>query len=208
MPTTRRVLYDAATGATIPIAGIRAAQKLARTAATGAMSTAGGYGSEASDVGATLVPELTREATHAQGFSPADLNAMFLSSAGAAEGGRGTVSGEATRMAARTHNTGALSGVLDEAARGAGRTTATAGLNTQIQNAMLKERQRQAGLSGLAGVRGGDIRAQLEAEGLVPQDINAWSNAGKTGWLQNTLGVIDTLSGAAGGAAGLKKAWG
>jgi hypothetical protein len=48
-------------------------------------------------------------------------------------------------------------------------------------------------LSGLEGLYGEDVNANLKAQSLVPEDINAWGNAGKTGWLQNTLAVINTL---------------
>lgn len=207
MPTTRRVERDSL-GFVQDIAGIKKAQKAAQNAATTASATGAKYGSEAEDIGSTLVPTLKTEATHPQGYDPNDLNAMLVGGEQGAGGATGSLAGEANLEAARTHNTGALSGVLDELARTKTRQLSTNALDIQGENARLKEKKRQAGLSGLEGLYGEDVNAGLKAQGLVPEDINAWANAGKTGWLQNTLGVIDTLSGAGKSAAGLKTAFG
>jgi hypothetical protein len=53
---------------------------------------------------------------------------------------------------------------------------------------------------------GTDVNAQLKAMGIIPEDINAGLNAGKSGWLQNTEGVLGTLSGMGSSAAGAFKA--
>ncbi len=115
-----------------------------------------------------LIPELTREATHPTGYNPNDLNAMLVGGEQGAGGAAGGLAGETGLRAARSRNTGALSGVLGEISRNKGRQLSENALNVQGMNAQEKERQRQAGLSGLEGVRGGDIKANLEAQGLVP----------------------------------------
>lgn len=202
MPTTRRVERDPL-GFVQDIAGIKKAQKAAQNAASTASATGTKYGSEAEDIGSTLVPTLKGEATHPVGYDPRDLNAMLVAGEEGAGGATGSLKSEAELSAARTHNTGALSGVLDELARTKTRQLSENALNVQGENARLKEKKRQAGLSGLEGLYGEDVNAGLKAQGLVPEDINAWANAGKTGWLQNTLGTIDTLTG---GAANARKA--
>lgn len=196
MPTTRRVLTDPL-GFVTEIAGIKKATKAAQGAATTAADTGAKYGASADTLGATLVPELTKEATHPTGFNPTDVNNMLVAGEEGAGGATGSIVGQGNLEAARTHNTGALSAVLDEAGREKARTLSSNALNVQNQNAMLKEKQRQSGLAGLADLYGEDVNAGLKAQGLVPEDINAWSNANKTGWLQNTTGVLDTLTGAA-----------
>lgn len=194
--TTRRVIFDPMTGATYDVAGIRAAEKMAKSAASTAAGTAAGFGSEAADIGSMLVPELTKEALHPQGFNPADLNSMLVEGEQSAGGGNAAIAGEAGLRAARSRNNASLSSVLDEAERAKTRNMGENALGVQGANARLKESQRQQGLAGLAGQRNTDVHADLEAQGLVPQDIKAWTDASKSGWLQNTLGVIDTLTGA------------
>lgn len=206
--TTRRVMVDPMTGATYDIAGIRAAEDMAKSAGSRAVQTSAQYGSEANDIGSMLVPELTKEALHPQGFNPTDLNAMLVGGEQSAGGANASIAGEAGLRAARSRNNASLSSVLDEATRAKTRQMGENALGVQGANAHLKEQQRQEGLAGLSGVRSGDMHADLEAQGLVPQDIKAWTDASKTGWLQNTLGVIDTLAGAGKSAAGLKTAFG
>jgi hypothetical protein len=179
---------------------------MAKSAAGIAMGTAQDYGSQASDIGSMLVPELTKEALHPTGFNPADLNAMLVAGEQGAGGANAGIAGEAGLRAARSRNTGSLSAILDEASRGKTRQLSENALGVQSENAREKERQRQAGLTGLEGVRGGDIHAQLQAQGLVPEDINAWVKAAsrEPTMFQDVLGSINALSGSkAGGKIGL-----
>ena len=190
--TTRRVLHDPL-GFSVDVAGIKKATKSAETAAHTAADTGAKYGSEGEDIGSTLVPTLKAEATHPTGFQPGDLNAMLVGGEEGAGGATGSLKSDAALTAARTHNTGSLSALTDELERGKVRQLSENALNVQGQNAALKEKQRQAGISGLEGLYGTDVNAGLKAQGLVPEDINAWANANKTGWLQNTLDTINTL---------------
>jgi len=141
-----------------------------------------------------LIPELTREATHPTGYNPNDLNAMLVGGEQGAGGAAGGLAGETGLRAARSRNTGALSGVLGEISRNKGRQLSENALNVQGMNAQEKERQRQAGLSGLEGVRGGDIKANLEAQGLVPEDIKMWKANQGRGFFQGMLDLMGTGS--------------
>lgn len=173
----------------------------AKSATSQAFGTAAGYGAEAGDIGSMLVPALTQEALHPTGFNPADLNSMLVAGEQGAGGATGAISGEANLRAARSRNNASLSSVLDEAERGKTRQLSQNALDVQGQNAALKEKQRQAGLAGLSKERGMDVNAQLEAQKLVPEDINAWSKATEaehnTGLFSDVLSTIGTLTGAA-----------
>lgn len=173
------------------------AKGMAKRAANTATATAGGYGSAATDISSKLVPEFTKEATHPQGFAPEDLNAMLVKGEEGAGGAAGSLMGEAGLRATRSRNTGALSGVLGEIAREKTRALGGNALNVQTMNAEEKQRQRSEGLRGLEGVYGTDVGAQLKAEGLVPEDINAMLKANESGWGKNLKGWVDTLTGAA-----------
>lgn len=199
--TSRRVASDPLFGSW-PIAGIKAATGAAQGAAKTAAGTGAKYGSAADTVGSTLVPTLTKDVTNPQGFTPEQTNAMLVKGAEGAGGAASGIAGEAGLRAARSRNTGALSGVLDEAAREKMRTSAGVGLDVATKNAMLQQQQREQALKQLQGLYGTDVEAGLKAQGLVPEDINAWANANKTGWVQN---VDDTIASLGQGAAGAGK---
>jgi hypothetical protein len=184
------------------------AKAKAGKAADTATSEGSRYGSEGSSISSTLVPELRREATSPTGFMPNDLNAMLVGGAEGAGGATGALSGEATLGAARSRNTGALSGVLDEIARSKTRALGSQALGVQSMNAEEKQRQRSEGLHGLESVYGTDVGAQLKEQGLVPEDINAMLKANESGWGKNLMDWTKTLTGAAGGASSLKTAFG
>jgi hypothetical protein len=198
--TTRRVLRDPL-GFTEPFAGDKAAKGLAKGAANTANTTAGGYGTAATGIGSTLVPELTQEAKNPTGYNPTDLNAMQVGAQQGAGGAAGSLVGQATTGAARSRNIGALPGQLDSIARSKTMADSNASLGIQSSNAKLKEQQKQAGLKGLEGVYGTDVGAQLKAEGLVPEDVDAMAKADQTGWGKDLMAWINTGTNAAATAA-------
>ena len=179
----------------------RAAQSAAQGAANNASATAGSYGSTAAGIGGTIIPTLTRDVNNAPGFSPTDLNSMLVAGEQGAGGANSAITGQAGLTAARTRNSAALPGVFDQAARRQAQTLSQNALNVQGQNAQLKQKQRSQAFSGLQGLYGTDVNAQLKAMGIDTNDINAEVNAGKSGWLQNGLDIASTLSGMGLGAA-------
>lgn len=181
----------------------RAAQASAKDAVNTAKNTGAGYGNQASGIAGTIIPTLQREATNPTGFNPTDVNNMLVAGEQGAGGANSGITGEANLRAARTRNAGGFSGALDQAARVKGQQLSQNALGVQNENAQLKEKQRQSGISGLQGMYGQDVQAQLHAMGLVPEDINAQVNAGKSGWLQNFTSVLDSISGAGKSAASL-----
>lgn len=175
----------------------RALQKQGTNAATGASSTAGSYGTQAGTIAGTLVPQLTRMATNPAGLNPTDLNQLSVANQQAAGGAAASNANQAQLRATRSNNVGSLSSVLDSNARNKMATLADAANKTQVYNSNLKNEQQQSALKGLQGIYGTDVGAQIGSQGQVANDINAATNAGKSGWLQNTLGTISTITGGA-----------
>lgn len=189
--TSRRVASDPLFG-TQPIAGIKKATGAAQSAAGTAAKTGGTYGEEASDIGSTLVPTLKRDVNNAPGFTPEQQNAQIVGGEQGLGGATSGLAGEAGLRAIRTRNVGANAGTLDELAREKMRQSSNIGLDVAQKNAELQQAQRAQALKQLQGLFGTDVEAGLKAQSLVPEDINAWTNANKTGWLQNVESGIDT----------------
>jgi hypothetical protein len=199
--TARRVISDPIVGNT-EIAGIRAATTAASQAAQTAAQTGAQYGQLAGGIGGMLVPYLESSLTNAPGFGPAAENAMLVKGLEGAGGAASGIAGEAGLRAVRSRNVGGTTGVLDEAAREKMRTSAGVGLDVATKNAMLQAQQRSQAQQQLEQLYGTNVGAQLKAQSLVPEDINAWTNASKAGWLQNVEGVMGAIGGMAGGIGG------
>ena len=174
----------------------------AQNAANAAGTTAAGYGSAATGIGGTLTPILTKEATNPTGLTPTEKNAQLVAGEEGAGGATGSVAGAAGLQANRTRNTGALSGVLDAAARAKSQQFSRGAENVQNEDTMLKEGNRQAGIRGLQQQFGTNVGAQLGSAGQISHDVEAGVQANNTGWLQNTLNTINTLTGSAKNVAG------
>jgi len=181
----------------------RGVQSAAMAGSKTATGTASGYGNTAGDVGATLIPGLTRQFTNPEGFSPTDLNNQFVAAEQASGGATGALNDQARLQAARTRNTGSTAAIMDQAARRGGQNLSTAALDIQNKNAMLKEQQRQQAAKQLESIYGTDVGAQLKSMGIANEDLGTALEAGKSGWLQNTLNTINTITGAAKSAAPL-----
>lgn len=181
---------------------MRSAQNQANNAVTTAANTGTNLGSEAQGIGSNLTPFLTQEMEHPQGYSQQDTSAMLSSGLGGAGGADAGIAGMANKEAATTRNAGGFQAALDDAARD--RTKAAAGASEGIaaQNAGLKQTQQQEGAEGLQKMYGTDTSGMLDAMGQQAPDINAETNAGSQGWLQNTVGVLKALQGAGGKSAG------
>ena len=191
--TTRNVIVDPETGAIEPANFIKAATGAAQQGAKTAAQTGGQYGAGAQDIGGMLVPQLKADVTNPQGFGTAAQNAMLVQGLEGAGGAASGIAGEAGLRAARSRNVGGSAGILDEAAREKMRTSADVGLDVATKNAMLQQQQRASALKQLEGLYGTDVGAQLKAQSLVPEDIDAWAKANQTGWLQNVDEAVNML---------------
>jgi hypothetical protein len=182
---------------------MKSAQNQAGKATNNAIDTGQNLGQQAAGVNATLDPFLTQELQHPQGFSQPDQSAMLAAALGGAGGATSGITGQANLEAARSGNSGGFQAALDDAARS--RTKAAAGASEGIaaDNAQLKQTQQQDAARGLQSTYGTEQSGMLSAMGQVPDDINANVNAGKSGWLQNTMGILSTLNGGATAAGSL-----
>lgn len=180
----------------------RSAQGQAKNNMTTANTTAGGFGSEASGISGAVIPGLEREATNPQGFAPTDVNNMLVAGGEAVGGANAGITGEANLEAARTRNAGGFASALDEAARIKSRQLSTNALDVSGRQAAEKEKQRQFAQGQLTNIMQSDRANQLRAMGLSEEAIQQELAAGRQGWLQNTEGVINTITGAGKAATG------
>src|SRR5271170_2339510 len=169
------------------------------TAAKGAVNSANtmanNYGSGATSIGSTLVPFEQKQLTNPSGINPTDINNMLVAGEQGAGGANAGITGQANLEAARTHNTGALSGVLDQASRNKTQQLSQNALGVQNENARVKLGQQSEAAKDLGGLYGTDVNAQLKAEGLVPEDINSWTGAATTGPLQQGMAFLSGVGG-------------
>ncbi len=150
-----------------------------------AADTSAKLGNEAQAVGANLTPFETQEMLHPQGYSQQDQSAMLAAGAGGAGGAASALVGQAAQRAGASRNAGGFQAALDDAARMREKGVAGASENMAAENANLKQRQQQAGASGLEHQYGVDTSGMLQSAGQEAGDINAEMNADKYGWIQN-----------------------
>jgi len=184
-----------------PIKLDRSIQNRAKSNSTTDVNNATGYNATASQIGSSLIPGLEREAQNPQGFTPVQKNNMLVASQQAVGGANSGITGQANLAAARTRNAGGFARALDEAARQKGRQLSSNALGVQNEDARVALQRQQDAQHQLAGLYGTDTSAALKSMGLSDEALNTALQAGKSGWLQNTEGVIDTLTGAATAAA-------
>lgn len=186
---------------------MRSAASQASSAYNQANNTANTLGGEAQGIGANLTPFLTAEMLHPQGMGQSGLSAETSAALGGAGGATSGITGQAAQRAGVSHNAGGFQAALDEAARQRTKAAAGASEGVAAQNEQLKERQQQAGAQGLANMYGVDTSGMLQSQGQEANDINAEVNANNSGWLQNSMGLINTMANSANAAANTKKAW-
>lgn len=148
---------------------------LANNSTANALSSASN--TNANNVYSTLAPTLTHEATSPAGFAPSDLTAMHTAATDSLGGSTAGITGQANLTAARTRNAGAFQPALSEAGRDASRKDAEAAVTIQAQNAMQREKNRQAGIQGLQGLYGTLDKSTLDALGIGNQAIGAANGA-------------------------------
>jgi hypothetical protein len=178
---------------------MRSAVSQAGNAFNTAESTGTTLGTEAQGIGANLTPFLTQEMEHPQGLGQEGIAAETGAALGGAGGADAGLVGQANQRAAVSRNAGGFQAALDDAARQRMKAAAGSSEDIQAQNENLKQQQQQEGANGLAKMYGVDTSGQLESQGQMANDINAETNANKTGWLQNTIAIMNALKPGAGG---------
>jgi hypothetical protein len=185
----------------------RAANAQAKQGEQAAQTTASNEGATANSIQGNLIPFYSQEMNTQHGFTPQQANEMLTYSEGGAGGATSGLEGEGNLEAARTGNTSSYSGVLDDLARNKQKTSANASEGIGAEDVASAKQLNQAGASGEAGLYGADTTAMLNAMGIQTGDINAEVNADKTGWFQNLMQGLQTVSGMAGAASGVNSSF-
>jgi hypothetical protein len=149
-------------------------QDLANSGQAQAASTM--YGGQAGGLYSSLAPALTAEATNPQGYGPTALAKMNTDSQQSLGGSNAGVTGQAGLEAARTRNAGGATAALDASSQSAQRQNSENAIGTDLQDANLKQKQQQEGLSGLNSLYGTNVNAEKGEQGISNQALN---NAGQ-----------------------------
>lgn len=181
---------------------MRSAQKQAGSAYNTAESTGATLGGEAQGIGANLTPFLTAEMLHPEGIGQTGIAAEEGAALGGAGGAASGIVGLGNQRAAVSRNAGGFQAALDDAARQRMKAAAGASEGITAQNEKEKLNQQQEGAAGLEHMYGVDTSGMLNSMNQEHEDINSEVEAGKSGWLQNSLAVINALKGGRGGPAG------
>lgn len=186
----------------------RSANQQANQLQTSAGNAAQTAGANAASDRALLMPTLRADLSGNNGLNATQRNNLLVASQQGTGGASAGLAGTAGLTAARSRNSGALSGTLDAIARARNQTASQAGLGVQNESQQLANQRENQALGQVQGLYGTDVSSQLKGMGLQNEAINSELAADKTGWLQNAEGVADTLSGmgknAAGAFAGLQ----
>lgn len=175
----------------------RQAQNQANSTFGTATGNAANYGGDASGINGTLTPFLTQRLLNPSGYSQGDMGAMLANAFGSAGGATSGVTGQANLEAGRSRNDAGFSTALAEAARARTASAAHTSEGIAADNANLKQDQSNNAAKMLQGLYGTDVGAQNEALNTANSATQTGIEAGKSGWLQNALGIINTLTGAA-----------
>jgi hypothetical protein len=172
---------------------MRSAVGQAGNAYNQANQTAANLGGQAGAIGGNLTPFFTAEMMNPQGLGQQGVAAETSAAMGGAGGANAGLVGQAAQRASASRNAGGFQSALDQAARERSKAEAGSAEGIAAQNEQLKESQRQAGAEGLQKMYGTDVSGQLQSQGQEAQDIETEAKANQTGWLQNTLGIINAL---------------
>ncbi len=171
----------------------RAAQSAAKAAEKQAVGTAGEEGGAAASERAALTPFYRQEMNAQHLYNPQQTGELLNAAEAPLAGSAATTAGKAASEMAHTRNTSGFSSALDQAARDRQSALGQAGLGIASQDVMGAKKLNQEGAAGMQGLFGTNTQAMLGAMGQESGDINAEVNAGKSGWLQNTMNVLNTL---------------
>ena len=111
------------------------------------------------------------------GYTPEQKAAMTTAGMGAVGSAFDTASQLVGNEAARTRNTAGSAAQETALARAKGETMGSTAAGLQGAFAEREQLNRQLGLSGLEQLYGSNQQAMLNMYGLIPQGINAWSEA-------------------------------
>lgn len=179
---------------------MRAAQSQAKTNYDTANRTATGASARADQIGSSLIPGLEQQANNPTGYSPQELNDQLVASEQGAGGANAGIVGQANLDVARSHNSAGYTAALGEASREKTRTLSQNALDVQGRNADLAQKKQAFAQGQLGHLFDTSTDENLKAQGLSNDSIQTELEAGKSGWMQNMMNLIQTLNGGASGA--------
>jgi hypothetical protein len=179
----------------------RAASNASKTNAATAGNVASQEGSSANAIGSQLTPFYRQEMNATHAFDPSQTNELLNYAEGPAAGSAATTAGKAASEAARTRNTSGFSSALDQAARNRNQAVGTASEGIGAEDIMGAKQLNQEGAAGMSNLYDVDTNAMLKAMGQQNTDIGTEVEAGKSGWFENAMNAITTLTGGAKNAA-------
>ena len=180
----------------------------ANTAANSANTLSGGLTANAGALYGALAPELEAQAAHPAGFSPTDLADMNTAAQQSAGGSEAAAVGRGSLLASRRRNAGSADAAIGEGVRTAGQNLSKAAVGTKVANTQLKERQHEAGLSGLEGLYGTNLGGATTTLGQVASNVNADTNAQNASWDWARFLLDPALQAAGGGLSAYEGAKG
>jgi hypothetical protein len=165
----------------------------AKSAEASAANMASQYGAQAQSERAPVQRYDMANLLNPQGFGQQGVNQMLTAALGGA-GGESASEVGSEQLSAQRGNTGANSASMDQIARERAKAGASASEGISAADVQAKLGQQQAAAQDLSSRYGIDVGAQQGEQGLQTDDINAQVNAGKSGWFQNTMQGIGTVS--------------
>jgi hypothetical protein len=173
----------------------RDATSAAMTNSTTGQGLSKTYGDRATATSNILTPTLNQMATAPQGFGKQTVGNMTTAALQGAGGAQAATVGGGIQRAAGTNNAGAFDASAGQAGHDATSALTDAALGVQNRDADLKQQQQQFGVQGLNNQYQTNVGAGENALGLSTNAVNSAVNAGQSGWLQNGLGIVNTLTG-------------
>lgn len=175
----------------------RAAQAAAKQNVSTDQANAGTSQQNAGADRAAIFGTLKNDINHPTGYTPNEINQNLTAAEGGAGGATSSFAGAAGLRANATRNSSGLSGTLDDLARSRAKAASAASGGITADSNKLAQMKRQSAIGEMGNLYGTDTSANLKSMGMSTDAINAMVNAGKSGWLQNTEGVLDTLNNSA-----------
>lgn len=149
------------------------------------------YGSQAGQESAQLNPFFSQEMRATHSLSPDQANEMLTSAEAGSGGAFGGAEGQINRDAARSGNATSVTKSLDEMARDRAKVAAGSSEGIAAQDVAGAKQLNQEGASGMQGLYGTNVGAQLGAMKQSSQDLSglAAAQAQAPSWLQGLKNV-------------------
>lgn len=171
---------------------LRAEEGAAKNAAATAATTGANLGQVSAGERARLQPFYQGEIQAEHAYDPTQINEL-LTAAGVGTGAAlGASQGQLERQAASSGNAAGQTKSLQQMARDRMKAAAGSSEGVAAQDVEGALKLRQEGAAGEQGLYGENLKGQLEAMGQVAPDINAATQASKTGWMQNAMDIAKT----------------